>query len=206
MASTDPQVINLTEMKRNLAFPDQLTSTHKLRTCIQCGTCTASCPAADAMDITPRQMWRMVNLGMEDEVLHSKTMWLCTICYQCTIRCPRGLPLTETIAKLKQRAIQAKIKEWSESTKFYESFSYVMRTYGRMREMEFMARYFLATNPFAAVPLSGMALTMFMRGKLKPEMPKLGGEGRLDKLFDRVAELEGKRPSPNVGRGEGGEG
>jgi len=158
------------------------------------------------MDITPRQMWRMVNLGLEDEVLHSKTMWLCTICYQCTVRCPRGLPLTETIAKLKQLAIQARIKEWSESTKFYESFSHVMRTYGRMREMEFMARYFLATNPLAAVPLSGMALTMFMRGKLKPELPKLGGEGRLDRLFNRVAELVGKRPASTVESGKGGEG
>jgi len=203
---TTAEVIDLTTMRRDPTFVDRLTPGHELRTCIQCGTCTASCPAAEAMDITPRQMWRMVNLGLEDEVLHSKTMWLCTICYQCSVRCPRGIPLTETIAKLKQLAIQARIKEWSESTRFYQSFSDVMRIYGRMREMEFMARYFLATNLFAAVPLSGMALTMFMRGKLKPELPKLGGEGRLDRLFNRVAELEGKRPSPNVGRGEGGEG
>jgi hypothetical protein len=38
-----------------------------------------------------------------------------------------------------------------------------------------------------------MALTMFVRGKLKPEMPKLGGAGRLDRLFNRVAELEGRK-------------
>ncbi len=190
---TAVDVIDLTAVKRDPTFADRLTPGHELRTCIQCGTCTASCPSAEAMDITPRQMWRMVNLGLEDEVLHSKTMWLCSICYQCTVRCPRGIPLTETIAKLKQLAIQAQIKEWSESTKFYESFSDVMRTYGRMREMEFMARYFLATNLFAAMPLTGMALTMFMRGKLKPELPKLGGEGRLDRLFNRVAELEGRK-------------
>jgi heterodisulfide reductase subunit C len=145
------------------------------------------------MDITPRQMWEMVNLGLEDEVLHTKTIWLCTVCYQCHVRCPRGIPLTETIAKLKQLAIQARIQEWSESTKFYKSFSDVMRTYGRMREMEFMARYFLATNPFAAIPFTGMAMTMFVRGKLKPELPKLGGAGRLDRLFNRVAELEGRK-------------
>ena len=190
---TTTEVIDLTAVKRDPTFPDRLTPGHELRTCIQCGTCTASCPAADAMDITPRQMWRMVNLGLEDEVLHSKTMWLCTICYQCSVRCPRGIPLTETIAKLKQLAIQARIQEWSESTKFYKSFSDVMRTYGRMREMEFMARYFLATNLFAAIPFTGMALTMFVRGKLKPELPKLGGAGRLDRLFNRVAELEGRK-------------
>jgi len=65
-----------------------------------------------------------------------------------------------------------------------------------------MARYFLTTNPFAAMQFTNMALTMLMRGKLRPEMPKLGGQGRLDRLFDRVAELEGRRPSPNVGKGE----
>lgn len=31
------------------------------------------------------------------------------------------------------------------------------------------------------------------RGKVHPEMPKLGGPGRFDKLFERVAELEGQR-------------
>ena len=193
MTPTSSEVIDLTQVKRNLAFSDQLTPTHKLRTCIQCGTCTASCPSAEAMDISPRKMWRMVNLGLEDEVLHSKTMWLCTVCYQCSVRCPRGIPLTETIAKLKQRAIQARIQEWSESTKFYKSFSDVMRTYGRMREMEFMVRYIIATNLFAAMPFTGMALTMLMRGKLKPELPKLSGAGRLDRLFNRVAELEGRK-------------
>ncbi len=188
-----PEVIDLTATKRDRNLADRLTPGHELRTCIQCGTCTASCPAADAMDITPRQMWRMVNLGLKDEVLHSKTMWLCSVCYQCTVRCPRGIPLTETIAKLKQLAIQAQIKEWPESVKFYKTFSDVMRIYGRTREMEFMARYFLATNLFAAVPLSGMAIAMLMRGKIKPEVPKLTGEGKLDRLFNRVAELEGRK-------------
>lgn len=188
-----PEVINLTQVKRNPAFSDQLTPTHKLRTCIQCGTCTASCPAAADMDITPRQMWRMVNLGLEDEVLHTKTIWLCTICYQCHVRCPRGIPLTETIAKLKHLAIQKRYEKYKESTQFYRAFSDVMRIYGRMREVEFMARYFLMTNPFTAFGFTGMAMTMLMRGKLKPELPKLGGEGRLDKLFKRVAELEAQQ-------------
>ena len=51
-------------------------------------------------------------------MLDSKTMWLCSICYQCHVRCPRGIPLTETIAKLKQLAIQQRIKKYRESTNF----------------------------------------------------------------------------------------
>ena len=144
------------------------------------------------MDITPRTMWRMVQLGMVDEVLTSKTMWLCSICYQCQVRCPRGIPLTDAITKLKQMAIQQHIKQWRDSTTFYIAFSNVMRRYGRMRETEFMARYFLSTNPLAALGYAGMGLTLLRRGKLKPEFPMLRGEGRLAKLFDRVAELEGR--------------
>ena len=188
------EVINLTAVKRDLAFGDYLTPAgHHLSTCIQCGTCTASCPSAAAMDITPRMMWRMVQLGMVDEVLHSKTMWLCSVCYQCQARCPRGIPLTETIAKLKQLAIQQQVKEWHESTTFYLAFAGVMRRYGRMREMEFMARYFMSTNPMEALGYATMGLTLFRRGKLRPELPKVVGKGRLDDLFDRVAELEKQR-------------
>ncbi len=193
MTATTPELIVLTDLKRNPALPDQLVPDHKLRACIQCGTCTASCPSAAYMDITPRQMWRMVNLGLEEEVLHSKTIWLCSICYQCHARCPRGIPLTETIAKLKQMAIQKRYEKYKESTQFYRAFSDVMRIYGRMREVEFMARYFLMTNPFTALGFTNMAVTMLRRGKLKPELPKLGGEGRLDKLFKRVAELEAQQ-------------
>ncbi|MCP4680860.1 MAG: heterodisulfide reductase, partial [Desulfobacterales bacterium] len=36
--------------------------------CIQCGTCTGSCPNAFAMDSTPRKMWRMVLSGRADDI------------------------------------------------------------------------------------------------------------------------------------------
>lgn len=191
---TNSEVIVLTDVKYDPAFGDRLTPAGlELRTCIQCGTCTASCPSASAMDITPRTMWRMVQLGMVDEVLTSKTMWLCSICYQCQVRCPRGIPLTDAIAKLKQIALEREIKQYRSSTQFYHAFSAVMERYGRMRETEFMARYFLSTNPFAALGYAGMGLTLLRRGKLHPELPQLRGEGRLSRLFDRVAELEGRK-------------
>lgn len=191
---TNSEVIVLTDVKRDPAFGDRLTTAGlELRTCVQCGTCTASCPSASAMDITPRKMWRMVQLGMVEEVLTSKTMWLCSICYQCQVRCPRGIPLTDAIAKLKQLAIQQQIKQWRESTTFYIAFSDVMRRYGRMRETEFMARYFLSNSPLEAFGYAGMGLTLLRRGKLRPELPRLIGEGKLSKLFDRVAVLEGRK-------------
>jgi len=188
------EVVNLTTVERDTTFVTRLTPAGRLLSrCIQCGTCSASCPSAHAMDLTPRRMWRLAQLGFQDQVLHSKAMWLCSLCYTCHVRCPRGIPLTETIVKLKQLALQEGIVEWRESTAFYRAFADVMRRYGHMREIEFMVRYFLATNPLAALGYARLGLTLLARGKAHLELPLLGGEGRLDRLFERVAELEGQR-------------
>jgi heterodisulfide reductase subunit C len=187
------EVINLTAINRDPDFVDRLTPAGRLLgRCIQCGTCSASCPSAPAMDITPRRMWRLAQLGLEEQVLSSKAMWLCSLCYNCHVRCPRGIPLTETIVKLKQLALQKGVK-WPESKAFYRSFSDVMRRYGRMREVEFMARFFLTSNPLGALGFAKLGLVLLTRGKIHLELPRLSGPGRLDRLFERVAELEGQQ-------------
>jgi len=77
----------------------------KLSTCFQCGTCSASCPAGQLMDYPPRQLWEMVRLGLEDLVMNSRTFWLCTQCYACQVRCPRGIPIGETMRRLREWAV-----------------------------------------------------------------------------------------------------
>ncbi|HID87676.1 MAG TPA: 4Fe-4S dicluster domain-containing protein, partial [Anaerolineae bacterium] len=81
----------------------------KLLACIQCGTCSASCPTAYAMDHTPRQLWQMVRLGLDEEVLASRTFWLCTTCKSCQVRCPRDIPIMDTMIALKEYAFQKDI-------------------------------------------------------------------------------------------------
>ncbi|MEA3339748.1 MAG: (Fe-S)-binding protein, partial [Chloroflexota bacterium] len=76
----------------------------KLFTCMQCGTCTSSCPTAFAMDYSPRQLWQMLRLGMEEEIVNSQTFWLCTVCKSCQVRCPRGISITDTMVALKEYA------------------------------------------------------------------------------------------------------
>lgn len=77
----------------------------KLSTCIQCGTCSASCPAAELMDYPPRQLWELLRLGLRDQVMNSRTFWLCTQCYACQVRCPRGILISETMRKLREWAV-----------------------------------------------------------------------------------------------------
>lgn len=164
-----------------------------LRTCIQCGSCTASCGSAFAMEHTPRQLWQMVKLGLTDDILNSKTLWLCSTCYACTLRCPRELPLTETIGTLKRLAIQANISRHKESRSFYRAFMETVRRHGRTDEVEIMVRYFLLTNPLKAFDYVPLAVTMLAKGKVKLGFPKLGGPGKLDALYAKVEELEAER-------------
>ncbi len=159
--------------------------------CMQCGTCTGSCPNAHAMDFTPRQMWRLVHLGQVDEVLQSRTFLLCSSCYSCQLRCPRGLKLTEAVAGLKRLAALQETTAGGTRTAFYRLFLDNVRRHGRLQESTLMLRYFLAkrslTLPLRFTPLG---LRMLAKGKL--HLPASGRPGGLDKLFAKVAELEGR--------------
>jgi len=174
----------------------------KIRACMQCGTCSGSCANSFAMDHTPRQLWRLVQLGEMDEIFASKTFTLCSNCYYCTLRCPRGLPLTETIHALKRLAVSEGRDEEKKSTPFYRSFLATVQRYGRVREMELMTRYFLTMkNPFLPLGFTPLGLKLMFKGKLPLHVPQLVAvkdkrgkamffEGRFDRLFRKVEELE----------------
>lgn len=64
-----------------------------LKACINCGTCTAICPAASFYDYDPRQIAITVQNGSEHDIeslLKSNTIWYCGECLSCKTRCPRG--------------------------------------------------------------------------------------------------------------------
>ncbi|MDQ7842351.1 MAG: 4Fe-4S dicluster domain-containing protein [Armatimonadota bacterium] len=73
--------------------------------CIQCGTCSASCPLADFMDHSPRQLIAMIRAGQRRAVLASNTFWICASCYQCTVRCPAEIDVARMMYALKRYAI-----------------------------------------------------------------------------------------------------
>jgi heterodisulfide reductase subunit D len=104
------ELLDLATRDLDVKFGEEVTpDLSLLRTCIQCGTCSASCPTAYAMDYTPRQLWKLIQLGLKDEVVNSRTFWLCTTCKACTVRCPRGIDLTQTMLMLKEYAVREEL-------------------------------------------------------------------------------------------------
>jgi len=162
-----------------------------VQACMQCGTCTGSCGSADKMDITPRQLWKLVQGGFREEVFNSRTFWLCSSCYFCTLRCPRGLPLTDTMAALKRIATAEGWFKDRKSPFFYRAFLDIVRKYGRVREAEMMGKYFLAlANPAVALSFTPLGIKLMAKGKIALQMPSFSGPGKLDNLYRKVMELE----------------
>ncbi|MCF8093308.1 MAG: 4Fe-4S dicluster domain-containing protein [Desulfotignum sp.] len=163
----------------------------KVAACIQCGTCSASCPNAEFMDMTPRRMWRALLAGRVETVFLSQTFILCASCYMCTLRCPRGLPLTWAMAGLKQAAFSLYPDRFRRSALFYRAFMDNIRQYGRVREMEMMTRYFLALkHPLVPLGYTSMGIRLMAKHKLHLRLPS-AGPGRLAPLFDRAGRQEG---------------
>ena len=69
--------------------------------CYQCGTCSASCPFIEEMDLKPDEVIRYVVLNRK-EVLKSKTIWICASCFECAERCPRDINITKLMEALRQ--------------------------------------------------------------------------------------------------------
>ncbi len=177
-----------------MQLPDPLAPIQEMvRTCIQCGTCTGSCPNAFAMDQTPRQLWRMVLMGQKDVIFQSKTFALCSSCYYCTLRCPRGLLLTEAMGALKQIASRENLAKYRQSFLFYKSFIKSVRNHGRVREMEFMTLYFTSMkNPFVPFRFASLGMRLMLKKKISLQIPSKG-KRPLEAIFRKIEELE-ERP------------
>lgn len=161
-----------------------------VQACIQCGTCTGTCPNTFAMDLTPRQLWRRVMMGDKEDIFNSRTFSLCSTCYHCTLRCPRGLPLTEAMGALKRIALQEKAAAFRMNTAFCNSFMESIRRHGRVREMEFMTLFFLrAGKPGLPFRFASLGLRLMGKNKVRLQFPSKG-KGVLDALFRKAEALE----------------
>lgn len=94
--------ISKNKVKDDFVLKIQELSGQNLLACYQCGKCSAGCPAVSDMDILPNQIIRFAQLGLKDELLKSKAIWICASCMTCNARCPKGINIAEVIEALRQ--------------------------------------------------------------------------------------------------------
>ena len=73
-----------------------------LSLCMQCGCCSGSCPMLEELDLTPRKIMRMAQLGLIDRLMDLSAYWHCASCLDCSTRCPRGVELPRVMEALRQ--------------------------------------------------------------------------------------------------------
>ena len=192
MAKNDTPVTSPEELNR--LFLEELRYTpewDKIKECIQCGTCTASCPTSWAMDRKPREVVELFRAGMLDKVLKSNTVWLCASCYQCVVRCPCGIKFSDVIYALRSIGIKHGILNDGETLPaLAKAFAAVVDKYGRSAESELLARFYLGTNPLGMTRQLPLGLRMLRRGRL-PLLPKrIRGRQDLQKMMSRLEQGE----------------
>jgi quinone-modifying oxidoreductase subunit QmoC len=158
------------ESELDLAFGEAVAAKaygQKLLSCIQCGTCSASCPLSHYMDYTPRKIIAMTREGFRDEVLNSLTIWLCASCYACTVQCPREIHITDVMYALKREAIQMGFhpKRLPIPILAQEFYKRVLKD-GRNTESWVLIKLYLRTNPFAMLKEAWLGMKLFFRGRL----------------------------------------
>jgi len=146
-----------------------------LNLCIQCGTCSGSCPNVDYMDYSPRHIIAMVRAGLSHDVLSSNTMWVCASCYLCTVRCPRNVKITELMHALESIALQHGLSNRETYTPtMYKTFVDSIMRSGRVHELGFMIKFYLKSNLFRAFKNAPLGIKLLSHGRLslKPERIK----------------------------------
>lgn len=101
-----------------------------LTACMNCGVCTAICPAAEFYKYDPRQICNLVQTRDDDkieELLKSETLWYCGQCMSCKTRCPRGNVPALIISVL--RKVSQELGYFTQSEKGRQQFA-IKRTVG----------------------------------------------------------------------------
>ena len=139
----------------------------KIKNCLQCGTCTGTCPVSYAMDITPRQTIALFRAGMMQDILHSRTIWICASCYSCTVRCPVGIRVTDTLYALKRIAMERKIfPDRFPVPALSRAFIRNVYKYGRNFELGLGLAYYLRADIVKLLTNIGYGWSLVRRGRL----------------------------------------
>ena len=162
-----------------------------IKNCYQCGKCSAGCPIAADMDVPPNQVIRLLQLGLVDEALKLKTIWLCASCETCTTRCPREVDLAAVMDALRNLAIRKGIRSPERAITFFNRvFLSIIKRYGRVFEMELIGRFNTGTlNFFKDVT---KAPKLFFKGRLK-HWPSFKGRKTAKPVFKDLKRIESLR-------------
>ena len=156
--------------------------------CIQCGTCTSSCPNAEYMDYSPRKIIAMIKGGFKDQTLKSFTPWLCSSCYNCQVRCPSKIKITDIMYTLKRMAIAENVYPVRFPIAVMDKeMDKILTTSGRSSELWLMLNLFLKTlNPLGLLKMVPLGLSLLKTGRMSLKKESIKNKKQLQKLLRSI--------------------
>lgn len=166
-----------------------LSGCEKIFECIQCGTCSSTCPVSLYMDYTPRKLMAMIKAGFKEEALRSVTIWICSSCYSCTVMCPAEIKITDVMYSLKRMAIQEKVFPRRFPTPVLaKEMTEIITNEGRNSELWVILRMLLKTNPLKLLSMAPVGLSLFMKGRMGLKKESIEKKEELRALYKKIKE------------------
>ena len=153
--------------------------------CFQCAMCGGGCPMSVEMDYTPRQVFRLLQLGLVEEAMRSRAIWLCLTCEACSVRCPRLIDIPKVMGVLREMAVERGFTAGErEIIAFHRSFLDILRRIGRVNEAAIVGEYKLRTGHFFQDLF--LAPRMILSGKLRLLPRRSKGQKEVKRIFNKV--------------------
>jgi len=163
-----------------------------IQTCIQCGTCSGTCPVVEFMDYTPREIIGMIRADFKDEVLASNTFWYCASCYHCTVRCPQGIDIAEMMYALKRYSIwKSQYQEGLIGPVFSETFVKTILRSGRSYEPVLATSYLFSYGIRELLQEAQTATSLMLKGRLPLLPPRIKRLENFRRMVGRIIPVGG---------------
>ncbi len=168
----------------------QASGCEEIDRCIQCGTCSSSCPMSVYMDYPPRKIIAMVKNGFKDEALQSFTIWLCPSCYTCQVRCPAKIKITDVMYALKRKAI----KEGVYPSRFAipvldKEMSKLIAANGRSSDLWLILNLYLKSKkPLGLLKMAPLGLKLIKTGRMSFKKESIKNKKQLRALLKAIKE------------------
>lgn len=192
MVNTTPENGLKSQSQFDLNFGKSLVAqpgTEDMYRCIQCGTCSSSCPMVALMEQTPRKIIAMARAGLKNDVLASNTLWLCSSCYSCTVACPKQIRITDVMYSLKRRSTQLPSNVARPANVLARAFIASVAKTGRSNESRTILKTWLKTNPLELLRQAWLGLRLWLRGRLSFAEHRMTGKPRdLQRLLVEVGQ------------------
>ncbi len=190
------------EVELRKAFLEQvhiIPAGERINRCIQCGTCTGSCPVSYAMDISPRELIALFRAGEMEMIMKSRTIWICASCYACTTRCPSGIKITDIIYALKRTAMEKKYQsQQAQQVQILANlFIQNLMSYGRLHEGTLIRKYYMKTNIKKLFGLIPLGRKMFQKKRIAILPKKIKAYASLSRIIKKAQEIE-MREEPSL--------